>query len=307
MLEFKTVTLEDKDTITQYLRKEERENSVCTFTNFFIWGKSYNIQWCIFQDTLLIRSNFEESYGYLPPYGQPNDEIYMQAVQAMRACAEEQGHKFALQGVTEKEKERLQRLFPQLIFTHDRDIDDYVYSAEDLQTLSGRKYHSKRNHLSYFLKNNNYTYEKLSAEHLQEAWVFLETWWNQKMKIADDAEIPQMLFYEKDAIRTAFAYFDALDCQGAVIKINGEIKAFAIGEMLNFHTAVIHVEKADPSIRGLYPAINQMFAKEWTEAHYINREEDTGEEGLRKAKLSYHPHHMVQKYKAYWNNATENK
>ncbi|MBW1764419.1 MAG: DUF2156 domain-containing protein, partial [Deltaproteobacteria bacterium] len=102
---------------------------------------------------------------------------------------------------------------------------------------------------------------------------------------------------EDIAIHEAMIHFDTLDYKGCVIKINSRIEAFSIGEQLNSNTAVVHIEKANPDIPGLYVAVNQFFCQDaWAEVEYINREQDLGIEGLRKVKESYYPDHMVNKY-----------
>jgi len=297
MLKFKPITLADKTRINQYIKREQHRNSECTFTNFYMWHKSYGIDWAVYEDGLVIRPQVGGEFWFLPPYGQADDEKYRETILAMQAYAEMNGQKFLLQGITETEKMRLEQLFPQMIFTEDRDIEDYLYLAEDLRELKGRKYHSKRNHISYFMKNYDYKYEPLTKDMLKEAWSFLEEWCKQKGEMLGEEHFPNMLLCEKNAIRLAFEAFDELDYRGAVIRVDGKIRAFTLGEMLNDNTAVIHIEKGDYTIRGIYPTLNQLFVAEFSDAVYINREEDAGDEGLRKAKLSYYPYELVKKYK----------
>ena len=109
-------------------------------------------------------------------------------------------------------------------------------------------------------------------------------------------EIPDLLS-EDYAVHMALTHFEELDYRGGAIKIDGRIEAFSLGEALNENTAVIHIEKANPEIPGLYTAINQMFCSNaWAETEFMNREQDLGVEGIRKAKESYLPHHMINKY-----------
>jgi hypothetical protein len=105
------------------------------------------------------------------------------------------------------------------------------------------------------------------------------------------------LLGEERAIYEALINIEKLNFKGGVILIDGKVEAFALGEQLNPQTAVIHIEKANPAFDGLYQLINQEFCiHEWSTLPYINREQDLGEKGLRESKLSYHPHHMVNKY-----------
>ena len=216
----------------------------------------------------------------------------------MIATAKELGQEFCIKAVQEKHKNILKDLFAERFeFTPERENFDYIYDAQSLRTLAGRKLHSKRNHLNYFLNNTNYTYEVLTKDNLAEAKDFLEEWCQQKA-CDKQKKLDDMLVCEREAIGEIFEVFDELDCVGALIRIDGKVKAFTLGEMLNKNTAVIHVEKADHEVRGLYPAINQLFLNNnFPEATLVNREEDTGDEGLRKAKLSYYPEELLTKYK----------
>jgi hypothetical protein len=174
----------------------------------------------------------------------------------------------------------------------DRDNSDYVYSTIDLIQLSGRKYHRKKNHLNQFLKKYSYEYMKLDLE-LVECFIEMQEEWCQMKECVEKPE----LLSEDYAVHTALKYYEYLDYKGGAIKIDSRIEAFSLGERLNSETAVIHIEKANPDITGLYSAINQLFcSRTWSEIEYINREQDMGVEGLRKAKESYHPHHMIDKY-----------
>ena len=296
MLEFKDLELEDKEIINKYLAKSQSKGSESSFTNFYMWRKSYNVKYAIYNDWLIVRSGCGKNWWYLPPYGEGED--LAGTIEEMIATADALGQKFAVKAVQEKHKDILENLFAERFeFTPERENFDYIYDAQSLRTLAGRKLHSKRNHLNYFLNNTNYTYESLTKDNLQEALDFLEEWCGQKA-CDKQKQLDDMLVCEKDAIKEIFAVFDELDCVGALIRIDGKVKAFTLGEMLNKDTAVIHVEKADHEIRGLYPAINQLFlSNNFPQASFVNREEDTGDEGLRKAKLSYYPQELLSKYK----------
>ena len=174
----------------------------------------------------------------------------------------------------------------------DIDNSDYVYSARDLIRLSGRKYHRKKNHLNRFLREYRFEYRNLDME-LVECFLDMQEKWCQMKECVEKPE----LLSEDFAIHRALTYFEELDFKGGAIQIDSRIEAFSLGEPLNDSTAVIHIEKANPEIPGLYTAINQFFCSNACSGmEYINREQDLGLEGLRKAKESYYPHHMVKKY-----------
>ena len=296
MLEFKDLEIEDKEIINKYLAKSQSMGSESSFTNLFMWRKSYHVKYAIYNDWLIVRSGGEKKWWYLPPYGEGED--LAGTIEEMIATAKELGQEFCLKALQEKHKNILENLFAERFeFIPERENFDYIYDAQSLRTLAGRKLHSKRNHLNYFLNNVSYSYEVLTKDNLQEAMDFLEEWCSQKV-CDKQKQLDDMLVCEKDAIKEIFAAFDELDCVGALIRLEGKVKAFTLGEMLTNNTAVIHIEKADHEVRGLYPAINQLFlTNNFPQAELVNREEDTGDEGLRKAKLSYYPKELLTKYK----------
>jgi hypothetical protein len=179
-----------------------------------------------------------------------------------------------------------------MVAQFDRDHSDYIYLTEDLIKLQGRKYHRKRNHIKQFKERYSYQYLALTPEWVSEC-LRLETEW---CDLRHCEAIPG-LANESIAIKEALGNFGQLRIKGGVILIDGRVEAFTLGEPLNRETAVIHIEKANPAFEGLYPLINQAFLEhEWPEYLYVNREQDLGEEGLRKAKESYFPHQMINKY-----------
>jgi hypothetical protein len=174
----------------------------------------------------------------------------------------------------------------------DRDQSDYIYLVKDLTKLEGRKYHRKRNHIKQFKEKYSYQYLSLTPEWISES-LRLETDWCDLRH----CELVLGLANESVAIKEALTHFDQLNMKGGAILIDGKLEAFTLGEPLNPETVVIHIEKANPVFEGLYPLINQVFLEnEWSAHLYVNREQDLGEEGLRKAKESYFPHHMIHKY-----------
>jgi len=174
----------------------------------------------------------------------------------------------------------------------DRDNSDYVYLAESLITLSGNRYHKKKNHLNKFKKTHDFTYRVLDSETVHTFLDLQSDWCRLKDCASSDA-----LLEEDRAVYEALTHHDQLGFRGGAILIDGRVEAFALGEKLNEDTAVIHIEKANPKILGLYAIINQQFCeKEWSEVTYVNRQQDLGIPGLRKAKKSYHPDHMIHKF-----------
>ena len=143
------------------------------------------------------------------------------------------------------------------------------------------------------MRNYSFTYEPLGEQHLN-ACLELQLKWCQARRCEDDLS----LLSEWEAIREVLSNYPLLDLKGGVVMVDGNVEAFTLGELLNEHTAVIHIEKANPEIAEFYTVVNQQCAEKcWGDVQYINREQDLGVPGLREAKLSYHPHHMVEKYR----------
>lgn len=287
--EFKPLEIKHKDLFKRYLTVDPPQASEFTFTNLFIWQHRYHPVWMERDDSLLIILRPENSKPFgLQPLGKGDKKKALETL-----CSE-------LSDITEDA--RICRVSEDFVNRHldpdhyfyqpDRDNSDYVYATRDLIELSGRKYHSKKNHLNGFIKNYRFEYLKLDKELVRHFMDMQEEW----CRIRDCLQTPDLLS-EDVAIRTALACFNELEYQGAAIQIGSRIEAFSLGEQLNSDTAVIHIEKANPDIPGLYTAINNLFARNaWSGLEYINREQDLGLEGLRKAKSSYYPHHMINKY-----------
>lgn len=287
--DFKSIEIQDKGVFLEYFRQDPPEISELSFTNLLIWRHQYRPVWLERGDCLLLifRPRVGLPYG-LFPVG-PGDKR-----RALETLCRELGNlapevricRVGAASVTHDVEADRYTCLP------DRDNSDYVYLSGDLVNLSGRKYHRKRNHLNQFIKNCDFEYRPLDTE-LVECVLEMQAAW---CRIRECVENPDLLA-EDYAIYEALTRFEDLDYQGGAILINTGVEAFSLGEMLNPETAVIHIEKANPEIPGLYAAINQRFCQEaWSGVEYINREQDLGLEGLRAAKESYYPCHMVNKY-----------
>ncbi len=289
MKDFKPIDLNDKGVFDDFFRKDPPQASEYTFTNLFMWRRKYDTRWAVKNNCLLIfirESN--ESIIALQPVGMGDKTRALNTICDI----------FESDGLTP----RIGRVCDDFIesfvdcsrfdLIEDPDNSDYVYSAEKLIKLSGNKYHRKKNHLNRFFKNFDHEYRPFSPGIIDNVLSLQEAWCEFKDCLADDN-----LFHEDSAVCEALSNYETLGFTGGAIFIDGRVQAFSFGEMLNPDTAVIHIEKANPEIDGLYTAINQRFcAASWTHAKFINREQDLGVEGLRKAKQSYHPHHMVNKF-----------
>lgn len=197
--------------------------------------------------------------------------------------------------LTDKDKQKLSSVFENdYVYYKSGDSYDYLYSREDLAELPGKKYHQKRNHISYFIKNYNWSYEALTSESMNECLAMNEEWYK-----LNQVKNPFEIKAEKDLLDFALKHYDRFDFKGGILRVDGKIIAFTFGEELNEEVFDTHFEKAFSSYRGSYAMINKLFAGETISKYkYINREDDAGDEGLRKAKLSYHPIMLLDKYTA---------
>jgi hypothetical protein len=213
-----------------------------------------------------------------------------------KSCFESKGEDFVIMLTPFHMNEILSKAMPgELTFEADRPNFDYVYDTEDLINLRGRDFHAKRNHLNYFLNHYTYEYAKMTTDMAPEAMRFIRAF-NERKNLSDPHE-RKLLEMEEEAMRDVFVNLDAVGYLSGVILIDGAIQALSIGGQLGTKTVTVHVEKANIEYRGLYQAINNEFCKHMaSHVKRINREEDMGIPGLRKAKLSYNPVKLIEKY-----------
>lgn len=297
MINFKNIELQDKEWVKPLLALSDFRGTEYCFTSLYIWSSIYNTQIAQFEQMLLIRSADEEYFYYLYPAGKVD---LAKAVEFMMEDASTAGKKFAFNSLTQENKEELERLFPDKFeFSQTRNSFDYIYEREALATLTGKKYQPKRNFISRFKENPGWQYETIShlepercSELLEECFQMNEKWC--KMSACNHNASKRQ---ECCAVRRALKDFIALELEGGLLRVDGEVVAYTVGEPLNSDTYIVHIEKAFSDIKGAYPMINQSFVLDRTEKFkYINREDDAGDEGLRKAKLSYNPVFMIEKY-----------
>lgn len=288
MIHFRPVTIEDKQWITPIFRQSGRMEAEYTFGNLFIWQKAFHIV-SAHIDGCYVSKNIGKRISYGFPIGNGDKKMILEE---LRKDAGDQP--FVLHGINKDSIEQLNLLYPnQFNFIPIRDSFDYLYETEKLITLSGKKLHGKRNHLNRFMENN-WSYEPITGENISLCKEMSDDWYRLYSEQKDDS-----LEEEKQAVSLAFANFEQLGLAGGLIKVDGKIVAYTMGEPINDKAYNIHIEKAYAEINGAYTAINQQFLKNHCASYlYVNREEDMGQEGLRKAKLSYHPYMLLEKYDA---------
>lgn len=291
-INYQTPALEHRSTILSYLQQVHEFGSEYTFSNIFLWAKHYGVTFAIIRDMLVIRSVKQDHCSYAYPIGaNPAKPVIEQLLEQAR----QDKVVFGMHGLTAEKVQLLEQQFPgHFTFTPERDTFDYIYRSEDLITLKGKKYHGKRNHINRFeTEHPDWFYEPITSHNMQECLLFAQEWLQRQDSIHPG------LTSEYQLIQTAFRWFDILGLVGGLLRVDGKVVAFSLGEPINQQVFVVHIEKAYPEITGAYPMINREFIKhEASSYEYINREEDLGIEGLRKAKLSYRPAILLEKYRA---------
>ncbi len=286
-INFKTIEKTDKPIFDKFFRSGYCESSKYTFTNLYMWRDFYDVRWAVEEGVLFI---FAGNVAW-QPFG---------ATEKMPGAVEKILNLTCEFEFLEKDfvAELEKNPAAQFEISADRDKSDYVYLAQDLINLSGRKYHSKKNNVNQFYKDYpTAEYMAITPEIIPLCLERLDFWY--EAQVANFPALEKNLSSERRAIREIFDDFEYFGLKGGAILLGGKIAAFTFGELQNSDTAVIHVEKADAEIRGAYAAINQQFlANAWADVKFVNREEDLGIEGLRRAKESYRPVKMIDKFSA---------
>jgi hypothetical protein len=287
---FKDLSLEDKPLFDSLLKEIQPEISELTFTNLFVWNDSEPVKISRLGETMLVqRGRLRDGETFLlPPLGKEPLPDVLGQLPKYELDLRENGLK-SFYGFTPHQVQQLRK--EELRSEPDRDDWDYVYLTRDLSELAGDKYHPKRNFIARCLSKHDCRYAPIGPREIEDCLQLQTEWCN----LRNCSEV-KGLEAENTAIKTAFEHFAHLNIFGGAIYVDERLEAFTLGEQLNKDTAVIHFEKANPKIEGLYQLINQWFCqKALGQFMFVNREQDLGILGLRKAKESYYPHHMVEK------------
>lgn len=293
MIEFRDIELEDKKTIDKYLINNPYRASESCFSNLYGWAHKYNTQFAIWREYLLIKFTSDRGgCSYLTPFGKGDLTSAIDILVKECGCPV----KFEMSGVTEAMKEEIEKAMPKRFeFTRQRSVYDYIYTSEKLIHLSGKKLQSKRNHINRFnMQHSDWKYISITQNpgETERCKDMLQKWYDINRESSDES-----LDLDLETTSLYLDNFVAMELRGGAIEVDGEIIAFSLGAKLSEDTFIVHVEKAFSSIQGAYPIINQQLVlNEASEFTYINREEDMGYPSLRKAKMSYRPDILLEKY-----------
>ena len=295
MLKFKKIDIEHRSRVVPYLETGQIGTTERNFACIFVWGDNYCTEIAIEDDFLYIRMKAKEevNFTYYPPIGNGDVETALNKIFEV-----ENRESITFYGLSKSQVEVYSQLLKtRATFDLAEANSDYMYNAVDLMTLVGKKFSAKRNHINKFMKlyGDNYLYRAIDfSNDYDELMGFFNKWAVDKN--SDDAES-----YEAEyiAIQRAIKYADELDLKGGVLYVDDKIAAFTIGARTDDKTFDVLFEKGNIEIEGSYAMINQCFAiANYEEYTYINREEDLGICGLRKAKQSYNPVFINEKYRA---------
>lgn len=286
-MEFSKFQTQDFERINKYLFVGDNESCETGFMTLYIWQKLYGTCFAVSDDILITRFGDEKTgFFYLLPFtdhekgfgiireitGLKYPPFFLPEGKALSWLKENYGEYYH--------------------FAYTPDNDDYIYKTSDLAELKGKKYHSKRNHIAAFSKMYDWKYESISADNIASVRECAEKWYTENY-LKDDEDLEA----EKSALFDVLDNFFKLPVFGGLIDVNGKTVAFTIGSEISKNVADVHFEKALGEYMTAYSVINREFAKkELNSFEFLNREDDMGLEGLRKAKLSYHPVKKIKKY-----------
>ena len=294
MLNFEPIELRHRPLLASYAGCFHERTTEGSFATLYIWSHKYKVHLCENDGVLYLRSEAGEYPSYLLPRC---DGDLAQSLMRIEGEADKHGYPFAIRGLSEPMTKRVEQSLPgRYTFTPHPETADYLYLASDLRDLPGKRYHGKRNFIARFESTyaGLWSYEEISAENLGDAFAF-QARWCRKNNCSSNLSLQE----ESTAISTLLANMDSLGAAGGLLRVDGRAVAFTIGSPCSPDTIDIHVEKADYDFVGSYPMINRAFLRNagaW--ATYVNREEDLGLEGLRRAKRSYHPTALLMRYTA---------
>ncbi|MCL2817049.1 MAG: phosphatidylglycerol lysyltransferase domain-containing protein [Clostridiales bacterium] len=293
-MNLKPISLQDKDLFNEYLAGCANRTALYNFTSLFIWrGWGGGTFWRVSEGALCVYKQIKDQTFNLPPISADENKAAA-AVEELLAQSQKSSQPLVFYEVTEELLAFFSRRWPgKFEIKENRNGSNYIYNTADLISLSGKPYAAKRNHINSFVREHaGHALLPLTPALIPQCREYMREWLDSRGKEKNPA-----LFAEFEGTMLALESFGHLDYQGACLMSGREMFGFTIGEALNKDTVVIHIEKATAAVNGAYPLINQLFLRQfWQEFPFVNRCEDMGDPGLRKAKLSYHPCRMETVY-----------
>ncbi len=294
-IKFHEISIADYDL---YHKLEQQDYmTICDhiFGSVLFWSGAYRTELAFLEGCAVLRYQMDGQAWFSFPVGGTEAQKVLCLKELLEHCKNVEHQPLRFYIVSDAHRNLLLKHFPyRFAIDSNRDRFDYVYEVERLSSLKGKRLAAKRNHIHRFEEKGEWCYEDITTENIEECWAMEEEWLSIQEVNEEERE---ELEAERKAIRMAMDHFETLHLMGGLIRLNGKIVAFTIGERLNNETLVLHFEKAYFNIQGSYQIINQQFLLHHKdEFRYVNREDDTGDPGLRKSKLSYHPDILEKKY-----------
>lgn len=294
-MNFKKFAIDDKELFEKYIYPYKFLSCEYSFTTLYIWKDFCDVQYSIYKDALIIKKkDFEGNYHFMQPLGYKEENL-KDILEHLAQYKNENNMAYVFKDLEEDFILKIKALCigeKDVYIKEDRDNFDYLYEAEKLIKLSGKKLHGKKNHYNYFVRQYDYEVKDIQGEKVIEDVVKASEEWHR-----ENENDNRVLYYEMKAIKTLVENMDLFNLKGIAVYVEDKLVGFSLGEKLNDKLAVIHIEKGDMNYRGVYSFINRTFIdKCFSDVKIINREQDLGIEGLRKAKLSYHPIRLEKKF-----------
>lgn len=295
MLEWSIPEAEDEDWINSCIAVSGTMASDASFANIYLLRNKYSTKISRYKDFIIRKySGKGARCGYTFPLGKGD---VAKALAEIEKDAKECGERLQFAFVTEEQKEVLENAMPaRFCYSSDAGDSDYIYLRSELASLSGKAFHKKKNHFSKFVRTYpDYKYYEIGAGNIYDAQKVADAWYYEHLQDEDASQLA-----EYKAIKEALENFEELGLIGGIIYVNDSPCAMTIASKINENTVDVHFEKAvgEYALNGGYAAINKLFSEKLDGVTWLNREEDIGIEGLRKAKLSYRPKIMLKKYSA---------
>lgn len=286
MLTFENISLAHKQKFEKCISENLKLNSISDFNFFYLWNTKDNIQIAFTNDYAIVKGIWSnKTYFYSPSIKNAEDFEKIYAL----IHDYQQGKNFYFAGLDKDIINDIPCLPQNCTISFDRNASDYIYLTDDLKNLHGKKFHAKKNFVNSFIKNYKYEFVEYNESYYEEILSLYDKWMGLSLHDVDSNE--------KIAISIALRHYKQLGLKIGLLLIDGKIGAFSVSAISDFNVAQVFFEKADTNYKGIYAMINYLTANNFLQnTEYINREEDMGIEGLRKAKLSYNPITIYEKF-----------
>lgn len=294
MIHFKALELKDREIFEEYLREYSFNTYEYSFITLYLWRQMYNIEYGILDNALIIKKTHKHFGSYfMQPIGYEKEALKNIVIKLHELKQNSSGFVNLFRDIENPFLNELIDIFGNdLKISEDINNFDYIYDCKKLASLSGKKYHSKKNQYNQFINNYDYKLKDLKDKQVITDCINFAAGWYEKRGAGNE-----MLKYELEGIKEVLLNYQFLNLQGMAVYVHEKLAGFAIGEKVNRKMAIVHIEKADPAFRGVYAFLSKMFVQNYfLDVGFINRQEDLGIEGLRRAKMAYNPVRLEKKY-----------